>query len=157
MAVYCFLISFLVPELLRFKNVKKTNKKMVQRSGSNQSKLIKSVMSCYGHLAGVDFTMTTNFFKDLKNCIMSSSFQYLPRHSICKDCLESDVHHMTSQILSILIDFVHNRAVPCTNFFWLLCRPKSGNGPKLFIIIYLCKILKNLFTKLHTLNRGAEV
>ena len=23
-----------------------------------------------------------------------------------KDCLESDVHHMTSQVLSILIDFI---------------------------------------------------
>ena len=26
-----------------------------------------------------------------------------------KDCLESDVHHMTSQILSILIDFIPDR------------------------------------------------
>ena len=27
-----------------------------------------------------------------------------------KDCLESGVHHMTSQILSILIDFIQDRA-----------------------------------------------
>ena len=27
-----------------------------------------------------------------------------------KDCLESDVHHMTPQILSILIDFIQDRA-----------------------------------------------
>ena len=27
-----------------------------------------------------------------------------------KDCLESDVHHMTAQILSILIDFIQDRA-----------------------------------------------
>ena len=51
--------------------------------------------------------------------IMSHSFtfkvsndldEHLPRHSIIKDCLESDVHHMTSQILSILIDFIQDRA-----------------------------------------------
>ena len=36
--------------------------------------------------------------------------KYLPRDSIIKDCLESDVHHMTSQILSILIDFIQDRA-----------------------------------------------
>ena len=36
--------------------------------------------------------------------------KYLPRHSILKDCLESDVYHMTSQILSILIDFIQDRA-----------------------------------------------
>ena len=48
-------------------------------------------------------------------CIMSCTFafkvsddsdKYLPRHSRIKDCLESDVHHMTSQILLILIDFI---------------------------------------------------
>ena len=27
--------------------------------------------------------------------------KYSPRHSIIKDCLKSDVHHMTSQILFI--------------------------------------------------------
>ena len=37
--------------------------------------------------------------------------KYLPRHSIFKDCLESDVYQMTSQILSILIDFIKDRAV----------------------------------------------
>ena len=52
-------------------------------------------------------------------CVMSRSFRlqvsndsdkYLPRHGIVKDCLESDVHHMTSQILSFLIDFIKDRA-----------------------------------------------
>ena len=32
-------------------------KKMVQRSGKNRSKLIKSVTSCAGHLARVDFNV----------------------------------------------------------------------------------------------------
>ena len=41
--------------------------------------------------------------------VSNSSDKYLPRHSIMKDCLESDVHHMTSQILSILIDFIQDR------------------------------------------------
>ena len=36
--------------------------------------------------------------------------EYLPRHSVFKDCFELDVHHMTSQILSILIDFIQDRA-----------------------------------------------
>ena len=36
--------------------------------------------------------------------------KYLPRHSIFKDCLESDVHHITSQILSIFIDSIQDRA-----------------------------------------------
>ena len=31
--------------------------KMVQRSGKNQSKLIKSVMSCGGHLARIDLSV----------------------------------------------------------------------------------------------------
>ena len=35
----------------------KVIKKMVQRSGKNQSKLIKSVTSCVGHLAQVDLSM----------------------------------------------------------------------------------------------------
>ena len=52
MAVYRFLISSLVPELSRLKG--KRPKKMVHRSGKNQSKLIKSVTSCGGHLARVD-------------------------------------------------------------------------------------------------------
>ena len=42
--------------------------------------------------------------------VSNDSDKYLPRHSIIKDCLESDVHHMTSQILSILIDFIQERA-----------------------------------------------
>ena len=42
--------------------------------------------------------------------VSNDSDKYLPRHSVIKDCLESDVHHMTSQILSILIDFIQDRA-----------------------------------------------
>ena len=61
--------------------------------------------------------MTTNFFKHLLcNCFVVSAFEvsndldkYLPRHCIFKDCLESDAHHMTSQILSIFIDFIQYR------------------------------------------------
>ena len=34
--------------------------------------------------------------------------KHFPRHRIFKDCLESDVHHMTSQILLILIDFIQD-------------------------------------------------
>ena len=62
--------------------------------------------------------MTTNVFqRSFAQCLVVSAFKvssdlhkYLPRHSIFKDCLESDVHHMTSQILSILIDFIQDRA-----------------------------------------------
>ena len=62
--------------------------------------------------------MTTNFFqRSFAQCLVVSAFKvsndlekYLLRHSIIKDCLESDVHHMTSQILSILIDFIQDRA-----------------------------------------------
>ena len=68
--------------------------------------------------------------------IMSYSFclkvsndlaNYLLRHSIFKDCLPSDVHHMTSQILSILIDFIQDRAffVP---FFWSFFKSLSLNN-----------------------------
>ena len=42
----------------------------------------------------------------------------MPRHSIIKDCLESDVHHMMSQILSILIDFTLDRAFFVPFFQW---------------------------------------
>ena len=51
-AVYCFLIPFLVPELLKFKDLK-NHPEMVRKMrglGQNQSKLIKSVTSCDGHL-----------------------------------------------------------------------------------------------------------
>ena len=34
--------------------------------------------------------------------------KYLPRNSIFKDCLELDVHDMTSLILSIFIDFTQD-------------------------------------------------
>ena len=62
--------------------------------------------------------MTTNFFqRSFAQCLVVSTFKvsndlhkYLPKHSIFKDCLESDVHHMTSQILSILIDFIPDHA-----------------------------------------------
>ena len=76
--------------------------------------------------------MTTNFFqRSFAQCLVVSAVKvsndlqkYLPRHSIFKDCLESDVHHMTSQILSILIDFIQDRA-----FFVPFFRPfyKSVN------------------------------
>ena len=42
--------------------------------------------------------------------VSNDSDKHLSRHSIIKDCLESDVHHTTSQILSILIDFIQGRA-----------------------------------------------
>ena len=51
--VYRFVISFLVPELLRFKHLKncrKNDPKNVQRSGQKSIKLTKSVTSCDGHL-----------------------------------------------------------------------------------------------------------
>ena len=61
--------------------------------------------------------MITTFFKDLFVCLVVSAFKvsndldkYLPRHSIFKDCLEPDVHHMMSQILSIVIDFIQDHA-----------------------------------------------
>ena len=57
------------------------------------------------------------FQRSFTQCLVVSTFKvsndldkYLPRHGIIKDCLESDVHHMTSQILSILIDFIQDRA-----------------------------------------------
>ena len=61
-------------------------------------------------------------------CIMSCSFnfkvsndldKYLLRYSIFNDCLEQDAHDMTSQILSILIDFTQDRAISCT-IFWIV-------------------------------------
>ena len=62
--------------------------------------------------------MGTNFFqRSLALCLVVSAFKvsndldnYLLRHSIFKDCLASDVHHMTSQFLSILIDFIQDGA-----------------------------------------------
>ena len=62
--------------------------------------------------------MTTNFFQiSFAQCLVVFTFKvsndsdkYLPRHSIVNDCSESDVHHMTSQTLSILIDFIQDRA-----------------------------------------------
>ena len=56
------------------------------------------------------------FQKSFAQCLVNSAFKvsndldkYLSRHNIFKDCLESDVHHMTSQILPILIDFIKHR------------------------------------------------
>ena len=79
--------------------------------------------------------MTTNFFqRSFAQCLVVSAFKvsndldkYFPRHSIFKNCLESDVHHMTSQILSILIDFILDRAffVP---FFWLFFKSLNLNS-----------------------------
>ena len=62
--------------------------------------------------------MTTNFFqRSFAQCLVVSAFKvsndldkYFPRYSIFKNCLESDVHHMTSQILSILIDVILDSA-----------------------------------------------
>ena len=79
--------------------------------------------------------MATHFFqRSFAYCLVVSVFKvsndlqkYLPRHSIFKDCLESDVHHMTSQILSILIDFIPDRAffVP---FFRPFCKSLNINN-----------------------------
>ena len=51
--------------------------------------------------------------------------KYLPTHSIIKDCLESDVHHMTSQILLILIDFIQDLAlfVPLFSVVFQIFKP----------------------------------
>ena len=62
--------------------------------------------------------MTTIFFqRSLAQCLVVSVFKvsndldnYFLTHSIFKDCLVSHVHHMTSQFLSILIDFIQDRA-----------------------------------------------
>ena len=83
--------------------------------------------------------MTTNFFqRSLAQCLVASVFKvsndldnYLLTHSIFKDCLVSHVHHMTSQILSILIDFIQDRAffVPFfRSFFKSLNLDNSGTG-----------------------------
>ena len=64
------------------------------------------------------------FQRTFAQCLVVSAFKvstdsdkYLPRHSVIKDCLESDVLHMTSQILSILIDFIQDRAFFVPFFF----------------------------------------
>ena len=74
-----------------------------------------------------------NFFKrSFAQCLVVSTFKvsndldkYLPRHNMFKDCLESDVNHMTSQILSILIDFILDRAffVPFFQLFFQIFKP----------------------------------
>ena len=53
-----------------------------------------------------------------------------------KDCLESDVHHMTPQVLSILIDFIPDRA-----FFVPFFRPFANL--KTLITLELETILRN--------------
>ena len=67
------------------------------------------------------------FQRSFAKCLVVSTFKVsndldkcLPRHSIIKDCLESDVHHMTSQISSILIDFIQDRTyfVPFLRSFY---------------------------------------
>ena len=57
------------------------------------------------------------FQRSFAECLVVFAFKvsndldkYMPRHSRIKDCLESDVHQMTSQILSILIDSIQDRA-----------------------------------------------
>ena len=71
--------------------------------------------------------MTTNFFQRFfASCFVvftfkvSNDYKYLLRLNIIKDCLESDVHHMTSQILSILIDFIedHTFFIPFFRSFY---------------------------------------
>ena len=69
--------------------------------------------------------MTINFFqRSFAECLVVFAFKvsndldkYLLRHSIIRNCLESDVHHMTSQILSILIDSIKDRAFFVPFFF----------------------------------------
>ena len=67
--------------------------------------------------------MTTIVFEDFAYCLVVSVSKvsndldkHLLRHSIFRECLELDVHHMTSQILSILIDFIDDRAISRTIF-----------------------------------------
>ena len=57
------------------------------------------------------------FQRSFALCLIVSAFKvsndldnHLLRHNIFKDFLASDVHHMTSQILSILNDFIQDRA-----------------------------------------------
>ena len=45
-----------------------------------------------------------------------------------KDCLESDVFDMTSQILSILVDFIQDRAGSSTIVFQIF-KPIWTGGP----------------------------
>ena len=54
--------------------------------------------------------------------ILNDLNKYLLRYSIFKDYLESDVHDLTSQILSILIDFTQDRTVICIIFLNLFSR-----------------------------------
>ena len=44
------------------------------------------------------------FFLIFPSKVSNGLDKYLPRHSIFNDCLESDVHRITSEILSILTD-----------------------------------------------------
>ena len=50
-AIYGFLTFFLVPELLRSKDLKNDLKNGTEVWVKSQSKLIESVSSCHGHLA----------------------------------------------------------------------------------------------------------
>ena len=49
--------------------------------------------------------------------VSNDSDKYLPRHRIIKDCSESYVHHIMSQILSILIDFIQGHPF-LVQLFW---------------------------------------
>ena len=67
--------------------------------------------------------MKTNFFNDLLHNVLVSPFKvsnasdkYLLRHSIIKDCLKSDVYHLTSQILPFFIDSIRDCTFLC-HFF----------------------------------------
>ena len=68
------------------------------------------------------------FQRSFAKCLVVSAFKvsndldkYLARYSIIKDCLESDVHHMTSQILSIFQTFkgLSNRTIEIVMSFAL--------------------------------------
>ena len=57
------------------------------------------------------FHLSLTFFRaEVPFKVSNDLDNYLLRHIIFKDCLASDVHHMTSQILSILIDFIQDLA-----------------------------------------------
>ena len=53
----------------------KMMEKMVQRSGKNQSKLIKSMTSCGGHLARVDLSMHYSSVNTFQNQVKLCTFK----------------------------------------------------------------------------------
>ena len=64
--------------------------------------------------------------------------------STIKDCLESDVHHMMSQILLILIDFIQDRTffVPFFQYFFKfldLNNSRTNNDIKITVLFLTLK------------------